>query len=88
MLNYNGPLRLDIPRDCDGSFAPLLIPKHEPRFTGFDDKIVAMYARRMTVSEIRPFLSEQYAKDVSHDFISSAADAVLEQESGLETTSA
>ena len=46
------PPRIDIPRDRQGSFEPLLIPKHERRFTGFDDKIVAMYARGMTVREI------------------------------------
>ncbi|WP_192844174.1 transposase, partial [Pseudomonas amygdali] len=60
VLTDDGPLRLDIPRDRDGSFAPILIPKHERRFTGFDDKIIAMYARGMTVREIRAFLSEQY----------------------------
>ncbi|WP_171020361.1 transposase, partial [Cupriavidus sp. 2SB] len=42
VLTEDGPLRLDIPRDRDGSFAPILIPKHERRFTGFDDKIIAM----------------------------------------------
>jgi transposase-like protein len=45
ILTDDGPLRIDIPRDRDGSFEPLLIPKHERRFTGFDDKVVAMYAR-------------------------------------------
>lgn len=57
----------------------ILIPKHERRFTGFDDKIIAMYARGMTVREIRAFLSEQYGTDVSHDFISSVTDAVLDE---------
>lgn len=42
-------MRIEVPRERDGSFEPLLIPKHERRFTGFDDKIVAMYARGMTV---------------------------------------
>jgi transposase-like protein len=54
-------------------------PKHERRFTGFDDKIIAMYARSMSVREIRAFLSEQYGTDVSHDFISSVTDAVPEE---------
>ena len=79
VLTDDGPLRLDIPRDRDGSFAPILIPKHERRFTGFDDKIIAMYARGMTVREIRAFLSEQYGTEVSHDFISSVTDAVLDE---------
>jgi putative transposase len=45
VLTDDGPLRLDIPRDRDGSFAPILIPKHERRFSGFDDKIIATQAR-------------------------------------------
>ena len=49
----NSPISIDVPRDRDGSFTPLLIPKHERRFTGFDDKIVAMYARGMTIREIQ-----------------------------------
>ncbi|MGF6244222.1 transposase-like protein [Paraburkholderia sp. GAS38] len=57
VLTDDGPLRLEIPRDRDGSFAPILIPKHERRFTGFDDKIIAMYARGMTVREIQGFLA-------------------------------
>ncbi|MCU9124539.1 IS256 family transposase, partial [Pseudomonas aeruginosa] len=72
-----GPIRIDVPRDREGSFAPLLIPKHERRFTGFDDKIVAMYARGMTVREIQGFLLEQYGTDVSPDFISSVTDEVM-----------
>jgi len=79
VLTGDGPLRLEIPRDRDGSFAPILIPKHERRYTGFDDKIIAMYARGMTVREIRAFLSEQYGTDVSPDFISSVTDEVMEE---------
>ncbi|MEP7298952.1 MAG: transposase, partial [Burkholderiales bacterium] len=53
VLTDDGPLRIDVPRDRDASFEPLLIPKHERRFTGFDDKIIAMYARGMTVREVQ-----------------------------------
>ena len=77
VLTEDGPLRIDIPRDRQGSFEPLLIPKHERRFTGFDDKIVAMYARGMTVREIQGFLAEQYGTVVSPEFISSVTDAVM-----------
>jgi putative transposase len=73
----DGPLRIEVPRDREGSFEPLLIPKHERRFTGFDDKIVAMYARGMTVREIQGFLAEQYGTEVSPEFISSVTDAVM-----------
>ena len=79
VLTEDGPLRLDVPRDRQGRFEPLLIPKHERRFTGFDDKIVAMYARGMTVREIRGFLAEQYGTEVSPEFISSVTDAVMDE---------
>jgi putative transposase len=77
VLTDDGALRIEIPRDRDGSFEPQLIGKHERRFTGFDDKIVAMYARGMTVREIQAFLVEMYAVEVSPDFISSVTDAVM-----------
>ena len=77
VLTDDGPLRIEVPRDRDGSFEPQLIGKHERRFTGFDDKIVAMYARGMTVREIQGFLGEMYAVEVSPDFISSVTDAVM-----------
>src|SRR5574340_753689 len=77
VLTEDGPLRIDVPRDRQGSFEPVLIPKHERRFTGFDDKIVAMYARGMTIREIQGFLLEQYGTEVSPEFISSVTDAVM-----------
>ncbi len=72
-----GPVRIEVPRDREGSFEPILIPKHARRFTGFDDKIVAMYARGMTVREIQGFLREQYGTEVSPEFISSVTDEVM-----------
>jgi len=85
VLTDDGPLRVDIPRDRDGSFAPILIPKHERRFTGFDDKIIAMYARGMTVREIQGFLAEQYGTEVSPEFISSVTDAVMDEVTAWQT---
>lgn len=77
VLTDDGPLRIEVPRDRKGSFEPQLIGKHERRFTGFDDKIVAMYARGMTVREVQAFLREMYNVDVSPEFISSVTDAVM-----------
>ncbi|AMG43769.2 IS256 family transposase [Achromobacter xylosoxidans] len=77
VLTEHGPVRVELPRDRDGSFAPILIPKHERRFTGFDDRIVAMYARGMSVREIQAFLAESYGTEVSPDFISSVTDEVM-----------
>ena len=77
VLTEDGPLRIEVPRDRAGSFEPLLIAKHERRFSDFDDKILAMYARGMTMREIQGFLREQYDTVVSPEFISSVTDAVL-----------
>jgi putative transposase len=77
VLTDTGALRIEVPRDRDGAFEPQLIGKHERRFTGFDDKIVAMYARGMTVREIQGFMAEMYAVDVSPTLISTVTDAVL-----------
>ncbi|CAD6562850.1 IS256 family transposase ISBcen18 [Paraburkholderia sabiae] len=62
VITERGPLRVDLPRDRDGSFEPILIPKHERRFTGFDERIIAMYARGMSVREIQAFLAEPTAR--------------------------
>ncbi|HUP40252.1 MAG TPA: IS256 family transposase [Vicinamibacterales bacterium] len=77
VLTDDGPLSLDVPRDRDGTFKPRLIAKHERRFTGFDDKILALYARGMTVREIQTFLADMYAIEVSPDLISTVTDAVV-----------
>lgn len=76
VLTGEGPLRIEVPRDRHGSFEPVLIPKHERRFTGFDDHIIALYARGMTMREIQGLLLESYGTQVSAEFISSVTDAV------------
>ena len=77
VLTGTGPVRVQVPRDREGTFEPLLIAKHERRFTGFDDKVVAMYARGMTVREIQAFVAEHYGCEVSAEFISSVTDEVM-----------
>ena len=77
LLTDDGPLRIEVPRDREGEFEPKLIGKHERRFTGFDDKIIAMYARGMTVREIQGFLAEMYGTEVTPEFISKVTDEVL-----------
>jgi putative transposase len=77
IITDRGPVRVDLPRDREGSFDPVLIPKHERRFTGFDERIIAMYARGMSVREIQAFLAESYGTEVSPDFISSVTDEVM-----------
>src|SRR6266511_4240717 len=77
VLTDDGPLSIEVPRDREGTFEPRLIGKHERRFTGFDDKVLALYARGMTVREIQAFLAEMYAVEVSPDLISTVTDAVV-----------
>jgi transposase-like protein len=77
VLTDDGPLAIDVPRDREGTFEPRLIPKHERRFTGFDDKILALYARGMTVREIQGFLAEMYGVEVSPDLISTVTDGIV-----------
>jgi putative transposase len=77
VVTDTGAVVVEVPRDRDGSFEPLLIGKHERRFTGFDDKIIALYARGMTVREIKAHLQEMYAVEVADGLISEVTDAVL-----------
>ncbi len=74
-----GKIALEIPRDRAGSFDPALIAKYQRRFPDFDDKIVSMYARGMSVREIAGHVRELYGVDVSPDLISTVTDAVLEE---------
>jgi putative transposase len=74
-----GELPIEVPRDRHGSFEPQLIPKHQTRWTGFDDKIISLYARGMTVREIQAHLQEMYGTEVSPSLISSVTDAVSEE---------
>ncbi|AFC69999.1 transposase [Rickettsia amblyommatis] len=72
-------IELDIPRDRDNRFEPQLIPKGVRRFTGFDDSVIALYARGMTMSEIQSHLEEMYHTDVSKELISSITDGVMDE---------
>lgn len=74
-----GALPIEIPRDRHGSFEPQLIPKHQTRWTGFDDKIISLYSRGMTVREIQQHLTEMYGTEVSATLISTVTDAVIDE---------
>ena len=73
-----GELPIEIPRDRHGSFEPQIITKHQTRWAGFDDKILSLYARGMTVREIQSHLQEMYGAEVSPTLISSVTDAVMD----------
>lgn len=74
-----GPLPIAVPRDRAGTFEPILVPKGETRFRGFDEKIVSMYARGMTVREIQGHLEELYGVEISPTLISQVTDAVSDE---------
>ena len=73
-----GQVEIEVPRDRKGSFEPKILPKHERRFTGFDDKIVSMYARGMSTRDIQAHLQEIYGVEVSAGLVSEVTDAVME----------
>jgi putative transposase len=79
VLTEDGEVELAVPRDRNGSFEPLIVPKGERRLDGFDDRIISLYARGMTVREIQGHLQELYGVGVSPDLISRVTDAVLEE---------
>ena len=79
VLTGTSRMSLSIPRDRAGTFDPKLIAKYQRRFPDFDQKIISMYARGMSVREIRGHLEELYGIDVSPDLISAVTDAVLEE---------
>ena len=70
---------IDVPRDREGEYSPQLIPKGVRRFTGFDDKVISLYARGMSMSEIQGHLEEIYHTEVSKDLISTVTDGVMEE---------
>ena len=79
VLGEDGPLDLEVPRDRNATFEPAIVPKGASRLDGFDDKIISLYARGLTVREIQGHLREMYGVAVSPDLISRVTDAVLEE---------
>src|SRR6516225_559927 len=74
-----GELELETPRDRKATFEPQIVAKGQTRWTGFDDKIISLYARGMTTREIQGHLEEIYGIEVSPTLISNVTDAVLEE---------
>ena len=74
-----GNMEIAVPRDRNSTFEPVIIPKGETRFTGFDDKIISMYARGMTTRDIQAHLQEMYGVEVSPTLVSQVTDAITEE---------
>jgi putative transposase len=78
VIGDSGEMTIEVPRDRNGEFEPQLVPKGQRRLPGFDEKVIALYARGMTTREIQGHLQEIYNVDVSPALISAVTDAVLE----------
>src|SRR5690606_34070929 len=74
----SGQVTIAVPRDRAGTFEPQLVKKHQRRLEGFDEKVLALYARGMTTRDIQGHLSELYGTDVSRELISKATECVLD----------
>lgn len=79
VLTPEGPMELSIPRDRHGRFDPTLIAKYRRRFPGFDDKIIALYARGMSTRDIQGHVRELYGIEVSPDLVSAVTDSVIDE---------
>jgi len=75
----DGAVAIEVPRDRNGTFEPQLVPKGQTHFDGFDDRIISLYGRGMSVREIQGHLQELYGIEVSPDLISRVTDAVVEE---------
>ncbi|HET6553259.1 MAG TPA: IS256 family transposase [Dyella sp.] len=85
VLTPEGPMELSIPRDRHGRFDPALIGKYRRRFPGFDDKIIALYARGMSTRDIQAHVRELYGIEVSPDLVSAVTDSVIEEVTAWQT---
>ncbi|WP_052326407.1 transposase [Rickettsia felis] len=76
LITKNGAVEIEVPRDRNSSFAPSLVAKRQRRLDGFDDKVLSLYAKGMSLSDIKLQLQELYGADVSESLISQITDDV------------
>jgi putative transposase len=74
----NGNIEIEVPRDRESEFQPVLIEKRESRLAGLDTNILSLYSKGMTIRDIQTHLHELYGTEISRDLISTITDAVLE----------
>ena len=79
VIGDDGAIEIAVPRDRNSSFEPQIVAKGQTRLDGFDDRIISLYARGLSVREIQAHLQELYGVEVSPDLISRVTDAVLEE---------
>ena len=85
LITDQGEVQINTPRDRDGSFEPRIVRKRQRRFEGFDDKILALYARGMSTRDISAHLEEIYGVEVGRDLISRVTDAVMDDARAWQT---
>ena len=78
LIGEHGEVQIDAPRDRDGSFSPKIVRKRQRRFEGFDDKILALYARGLSTRDISAHLQEIYGVEVGRELISKVTDGVMD----------
>jgi transposase-like protein len=81
----SGPVEVRVPRDRAGTFEPKVVSKRQRRLEGFDDKVLALYARGMSVRDIQGHLRELYGTEVSPDLISRVTDGALDEAKAWQT---
>ena len=79
LKSEDGEMEIAVPRDRNGTFEPKVIGKHQRRWNGLDEKIIALYARGMTVRDIQAQLEDLYGVEISPGLISEVTDEVLEE---------
>jgi len=79
LITDHGPLELEIPRDREGAFEPIIVPKNQTRVKGLDEKILSLYAKGMSLSDIKLQIEELYGAEISESLISKITDSVMEE---------
>ena len=82
VLTEIGPVEIDVPRDIDASFTPMIVKKRQRRLTGVDQIVLSLSARGLTTGEISAHFAEVYGASVSRETVSKITDQVLEEMAG------
>ncbi|XVN41446.1 MAG: transposase [Rickettsia endosymbiont of Argas persicus] len=79
LITENGVIELNVPRDREGKFEPVIVPKKQSRIEGLDQKILSLYAKGMSLSDIKIQLQELYGAEISESLISKITDNVIDE---------
>ena len=83
LITDNGVIELEVPRDRNGDFEPAIVTKKQNRAAGLDKKILSLYAKGMSLADIKQQLYELYEADISESLISKITDGVMDEVMGL-----